>query len=155
MSDGLRNLRVAAFWLAMLAAAFESAAQGTVVNNVEVRPGARVDLVFYTAEDCSWCRRWKDSGRADAVKWAGTAKFGYHEIEKRRIKDPYAAAHFPPESAFAWEQLQADMRYSFVIPRWMVFSDGRKVVEGAGLYDWNRVNRFLGAVLEARDAGSK
>ncbi len=148
------NLRIAALCLAMLAAAFESAAQGTLVSNVEVRPGARVDLVFYTAVDCVWCKRWKDSGKADAVKWAATAKFGYHEIEKPRIKDPYGAGHFSPASAFAWTQLQTEKRYHFMIPRWMIFADGRKVIEGAGLYDWGRVSRFLGEVIEARDAGS-
>lgn len=149
------TLRTAALFLTMLAAAFESAAQGTLVNNVEVRPGARVDLVFYTAEDCVWCKRWKDSGKADAVKWAATARFGYHEIEKPRIRDPYAAAHFGAAAAFAWQQLQAEKRYNFMIPRWMVFADGRKVIEGAGLYDWGRVSRFLGEVIDARDAPGK
>lgn len=127
-------------------------AWGSPVNNVEVAPGARVDVVFYTADDCEWCAKWKAHGRSDLLKRAETARFQYHEVVKKRIAEPYKKAHFDDSSGFAWKQLQAEQRYKFVIPRWVVFADGKKVVEGAGLYDWGRVDRFLGDVLAARDS---
>ena len=38
-----------------------------------------------------------------------------------------------------------------MIPRWIVYADQQRVIEGAGLNDWNRVFRFVGDVTEARD----
>lgn len=122
------------------------------VNNVEIAPGASVALVFYTADNCDWCAKWKAHGKADALQWAGKAKFKYFEIAKPKIAQSYTAAQFPEEAKFAWQALEAEQRFKFMIPRWVIFADGRKVIEGAGLYDWSRVSRFLGDVLEARDA---
>ena len=140
--------------LAFVAIAALSVAQAAPekVNNVEIAPGASVALVFYTADNCEWCAKWKAHGKADAVQWAEKAKFRYFEIGKPKIAQPYTSAHFPADAKFAWQSLEAEQKFRFVIPRWVIFADGRKVIEGAGLYDWSRVSRFLNDVLEARDA---
>lgn len=38
-----------------------------------------------------------------------------------------------------------------MIPRWIVYADQRRVVDGAGTNDWNRVFTLLGDVTAARD----
>lgn len=147
----MTTLRLLPF-LAALAIALPAGAQ-SLVNNVEVKRGAKVDLVFYTADDCRYCEQWKRAAKDDTLKWAEKSRFTYHEVGKRRVADAYQASHFPASAGFAWQQMQAEQRYKFMIPRWAVFADGHKVIEGAGTGDWGRMSRFLNEVLEARDAG--
>jgi hypothetical protein len=147
----MRHLVAVVLWLAMSAAIADT----RTVNGVEIRPGAKIDVVFFTADDCSYCNRWKKSSRDDFLKWAEKSKVAYREVNKRRVAEPYAAAHFPPEAAYAWNQVQASGKVKFMIPRWIVYADQQRVIEGAGLNDWNRVYRLVGDVTTARDQPGK
>lgn len=147
----MKQLLALALSLAMLPAIAETRA----VNGIEIKPGAKVEVVFFTAEDCSYCNRWKSSSKDDFLKWAQKSNVAYREVSKRRIVQPYEAAHFPPEAGYAWNQVQASGKVKFLIPRWIVYADQQRVIEGAGLNDWNRVFRFMGDVTEARDQAAK
>ena len=139
------------FALLLSLAMLPAGAGATAVNGVEIKPGAKVELVFFTAEDCSYCTRWKSSNKDAFLKWAQKSNVAYREISKRRVADRYEAAHFPPEAGYSWEQVQASGKVKFMIPRWVVYADQRRVVDGAGTNDWNRVYRLLGDVTAARD----
>ena len=141
--------------LALSLAVLPAIAQTRAVNGVDIKPGAKVEVIFFTAEDCSYCTRWKNANKDEFLKWAQKSNVTFREVSKRRIAHPYEAAHFPPEAGYAWEQVRASGKVKFLIPRWIVYTDQRKVVDGAGLNDWNRVFRFVGDVTEARDQAAK
>lgn len=58
------------FALLLSLALLPGGAGATAVNGVEIKPGAKVELVFFTAEDCSYCTRWKNGNKEAFLKWA-------------------------------------------------------------------------------------
>lgn len=147
----MKHLIALVLWLAMAPAIADTRA----VNGVEIKRGAKVEVVFFTAEDCSYCTRWKNSNKDDLLKWAKKSNVAYREVSKRRVADRYDAAHFPPEAGYAWDQLQASGKVKFMVPRWVVYADQQRVVDGTGTSDWNRVFRLLGDVTAARDQAGR
>jgi hypothetical protein len=137
----------------VILALFHWSAFATDVNGVRIAPGAKVDVVFYTAVDCRYCNDWKRQSKNAALDNLKKARVAFHEVDKARIAMPYSESHFPLEAKFAWTQLQASGRYNFTIPRWTIFADQKAVLTGVGTGDWSKVMRFLGDVTEARDAG--
>jgi hypothetical protein len=144
----MRSILVGA---ALLAAAMPALADQTV-NGVKVPRGAKVEIVFFTAEDCKYCAQWKKESKEDALKWARAHGVAFHEVGKDRIRNPYAEKHFPPEAAFSWQDIKASGKTNFMIPRWIVYADRKPVMSAAATREWGRFLRFAEDVVEARDA---
>ena len=121
------------------------------VNGVPIAKGAKVEVVFYTADDCKYCTQWKQQSKASALEDMKKSRVAFHEIGKARIKMPYQESHYPAEAKFAWDQVKASGKTNFVIPRWTIYADHQPVMTGIGTGDWSKVSRFLGDVVAARD----
>lgn len=143
----MRNLLLGA---ALAALVLPAHAQQTI-NGVTVQKGAKVDLVFFTADDCKYCAEWKRESKGDALKWAQAKSVAFHEINKPKIRMPYVEKYFPADAAFAWEDIKASGKTNFMIPRWIVYADGKAVMSAAAIRDWSRLLRFAEDVVAARD----
>jgi hypothetical protein len=128
-----------------------SAPADPTVNGVKVQRGAKVDLVYFTAEDCKYCAQWKRESYEDAMTWTKERSVSFHTVHKDRVAQPYAPKHFPAGSEFSWEDIKASGKTNFMIPRWIVYADGKPVMSGAAVRDWSRLLRFAQDVVDARD----
>ncbi len=137
---------------AALFALSASAPADQTINGVKVQRGAKVDLVYFTADDCKYCQQWKAESKEDALKWTKERSVKFHEVNKPLIKMPYAAKYFPAGAEFAWEDIRASGKTNFMIPRWIVYADGKPVMSAAAIRDWSRLLRFAQDVVDARDA---
>ena len=136
--------------VALLALVLPAHADQTI-NGVKVQRGAKVDIVFFTADDCKYCAQWKKESKEDALKWTQGKSVTFHEINKAKIRMPYAPEHFPAAAGFAWEDIKASGKTNFMIPRWIVYADQKPVMSVAALRDWSRLLRFAQDVVDARD----
>ena len=135
----------------MLAFAASAGMAQQQVNGVPVAKGAKVEVVFYTADDCKYCNEWKRQSKASALEDLRKANVAFHEVSKARLAMPFAETHFPAEAKFAWQQVQASGRLNFAVPRWTIYADEKPVLTGVGPSEWSKVSRFLGDVVSARD----
>jgi hypothetical protein len=136
--------------LALLGLAAPAQSEQTI-NGVKIQKGAKVELVYFTADDCKYCAQWKRESYEDAIKWTKDRAVTFHTVNKARIAQPYAPAHFPAGSEFSWEDIRASGKTNFMIPRWIVYADGKPVMSGAAVRDWSRILRFAQDVVDARD----
>ena len=121
------------------------------VNGVKIARGAKIDIVYFSADDCKYCDQWQQQSKESALKWTAARKVAFHEVRKDKIRNPYVAKHFPAQANFAWDDVKASGKPNFVIPRWTVYADGKPVVSAAAVTNWNKVQRFTQDVVDARE----
>lgn len=108
-------------------------------NAVEACHGHRIQVVYWSAEDCSWCQRW-DSDPALGPAFRRSKVFprvDFLSVKKARLAQPYVAADYPPELDWLRAKVAAgEIRTPRLVPAWSVFVDRRPIDSYLGTQAW-------------------
>ena len=99
----------------------------------------RLVVVYWSATDCSWCRRWE----ADPSQGAGfrrSAVFNrltFVTVKKPLLAQPYSVADYPENARWVQQKVVAgEIKTPTVVPAWTVFVDRRPIDTYYGTQGW-------------------
>ena len=99
----------------------------------------RIQVIYWSAEDCSWCQRWdSEPSLGPAFRRSPTfAKVDFRSVKKPRLAEPYVARDYPPELDWLRAKVMAgEVRTPRLVPAWSVFVDHRPIDSYLGTQAW-------------------
>jgi hypothetical protein len=97
--------------------------------NIPALPkGARLEFLYLSTEDCTFCRQWESSSKAAFLASAEGKAVRFVEVKGATLKAPIDASHYPASHKWAFEQ----MGPSRGVPRFLLAIDGKIMLNAYG-----------------------
>ena len=128
------------FWIVI--ALCLSATIAAAAGDKKVTKDSELLLVLWTANDCTYCARWKGSlgGKGDLQNWSGYKKITYREVERPFISSGLAAEHFPADLKWLFDRrAESGKLRTGVIPAWTIYVDKEEAGQANGTKNWDKV----------------
>ncbi|MBM3567706.1 MAG: hypothetical protein FJX46_03015 [Alphaproteobacteria bacterium] len=137
------------------AASMVETAAPNLLGQIEVRPGARIGVIYIAADNCPPCTAWeRDIGRRSKSAFLAenrALRIEWTEIRARSFGRTNLDADWPPEWRFVRER--TNVRSG--TPRYLTLVDGKVVANTLGTYDFHdRTLLLLRQLAARRDARS-
>ncbi len=111
--------------------------------NIPVFPkDARIEVIYLSTLDCSYCSVWNRSSRSDLLAFVEGKSVRFIEVKGDTLSLPIDAKHYPADFSWVYKQVGA----SRGVPRFLLAIDGKVMLNVFGTVGYEKV--FFPALKE-------
>lgn len=123
------------FAVALLTLWYPTAVWST--GTLDVKPESRIEIVYISASDCSYCRSWRYTLNGGWKRFSQKPEAQYVHlitVDKGLLRFRIKEDDYPKGYRHLYKEAP---RFGNVVPAWCVLVDGQPVLYGAGEKNWD------------------